>query len=202
MIAYITGTLIEFTEDSCLVLTGGGVGYELRLTAPALSRLPQKGADVAYFVQAVIREDAFDLYGFDTFEERSLFQVLTSISRLGPKKALAILSRFQPDELHRIVYDEDLAALSSVSGIGKKTGQQILLELKFKLGAEGAIKGRTVAPPQAGGVFSDALTGLKNLGYSEEEAAPVLRKILEKDAAMDVTEAMRTALKTMAAERS
>ncbi len=202
MIAYITGSLIEFTEDSCLVLTCSGVGYELRLTAPALSRLPQKGAEVAYYVQPVIREDAFDLYGFDTFEERSLFQVLTSISRLGPKKALAILSRFQPDELHRVVYDEDLAALSSVSGIGKKSGQQILLELKFKLGAEGAVKGRTIAPPQAGGVFSDVLAGLRNLGYSEEEAAPVLRRILEADPALDVTEALRAVLKTMASDRS
>lgn len=202
MIGYIRGTLLEQTEKSCLVLTAGGVGYELRLTLPALARLPAEGQEVSFHTELVVREDSQDLYGFETSEERRLFHVLLSIPNLGPKKGLAILSQFHPDDLRQIVLHEDIAALTRVSGIGKKTGQQILWELKYKLAsAETPVAGRKQAATERS-VLQDALAGLANLGYSEEEARPILQKIFEAEPDLDVAQLLREALKAIAKARA
>jgi len=202
MIGYIQGRLLEQSEKSCLVLTAGGVGYELCLTLPALDRLPAVGQEVAFFTEFVVREDSQDLYGFETFDERNLFRVLLTIPKLGPKRGLAILSQFHPDDLRQVVIHEDITALTRVSGIGKKTGQQILWELKYKLAATGApATGRKDAAPGRS-VLQDALAGLTNLGYSEEEARPVLQKILDAEPDLDVSQLLRDALKAIAKARA
>ena len=116
---------------------------------------------------------------------------------MGARTALAILSRFRPDDLRRIVAEDDAAALTQVSGIGKKTAQQIFLELKYKLKGESSV---SLAAAVAGrpSVYRDALTGLANLGYDEDTAGQVLRKVLENDPELDVGEALRAALKALA----
>jgi Holliday junction DNA helicase RuvA len=201
MIAYLDGTLLAAGERSCLVLTPGGVGYEVGLTVTALSRLPKPGEPVRLFVLTVVREDALELYGFETFPERQMFAQLLTVSKLGPKKALAILSIHTPDELRHAVANEDVAALSRVPGIGAKSALQMLLELKFKLKAE------TFPGPQTGlgggarSVFRDALAGLTNLGYSEDEARAVLDGVLQQEPDLDVAEALRKTLKGLAARR-
>lgn len=203
MIAVMVGQLVEMGERSVILLTAGGVGYELYLPSSSLARMPAKGGEVRLCTQQVVREDALELYGFETMEERRVFQVLTSIPNLGPRKALAILSRFRPDELRQVVMEGDLTAITSVSGIGKKSGQQILIELKFKLDDGRPLPaGVPAAAGRPGGVFHDALAGLKNLGYGEDEAATVLRKILEAEPDLDVAAALRTALKTMAQNKA
>lgn len=200
MICHVAGTVLAATERACLLATPGGVGYEVFLTATSLARLPEPGCAAAFYTVQVIREDAHELFGFETLEERTVFRVLTSVSNLGPRKALAILSRFSPEELRAVVASGDLAALTSVSGIGKKSGQQIMVELKFKLD-----DGRPSVPrakaKAVGGVFDDVLVGLRNLGYDAEEAAAVVRRVLEADPDLDVEGALRAALKTMAASR-
>lgn len=198
MIAYVSGTVLSRGEHGIVVLTPGGVGYEVRLTAPGVSHAPATGETCAYHTLLVVREDAHELYGFDAADERDVFGVLLTIPKLGPKKALAILSMYSPAELARVAATEDLDMLTRVPGIGKKSGQQVLIELKFKL--QGITPAFTPAPaaPQAGGVLADALGGLTNLGYSAEEARPALEAVLEAEPDLDVAAALRKALQRLA----
>lgn len=198
MIAYLEGRLLEAGGSSLVLVTEGGVGYELYAPVPLLARLPGKGELLTVYVQTIVREDAIELYGFEDWESRKLFAMLISISKLGPKTGLAILSMYSPDDLRRIVADEDVAALTKVPGIGKKTGQHIFLELKYKL--KDTVGDLPAAGP-AGSVLRDAVTGLVNLGYSEEEARPAVEQALADDADLDVAEALRAALKRLAAKR-
>ena len=136
MIAYLEGLLAETWGTSCIVVTRGGVGYELDLPAHTMASLPGRGESVALYTSLVVREDAQQLFGFATFEERQVFEVLLTISKVGARTALAILSLYRPDDLRRIVLEEDVDALTRVSGIGKKTAQHVFLELKYKLKVE------------------------------------------------------------------
>ncbi|MFW5734456.1 MAG: Holliday junction branch migration protein RuvA [Oceanidesulfovibrio sp.] len=197
MIAYLEGRLLDVSESSLVLVTEGGVGYELFAPVPLLSRLPAKGEHLTVHVQTIVREDAIELYGFEDWESRKLFALLISISKLGPKTGLAILSMFSPDDLRRIVAEEDVAALTRVPGIGKKTGQHIFLELKYKL--KDTVDDLPAGP--AGSVLRDSVAGLMNLGYAEEEARPAVEAALADESDMDVAEALRAALKRLAAKR-
>lgn len=197
MIAYIEGRIAEITDNACIVITPGGVGYEVFLTAPALSSLPARGESVFFYTGTVVREDALELFGFETWDERETFFVLTSISRVGARTAMSILSVFQPDDLRRLVADDDVQSLTKVPGIGKKTGQQIFLDLKYKL------KGNALSTPsktgmRPGSVLADAVAGLVNLGYGDEEATKVVKSILEAEPDLDVGAALRASLKQLA----
>jgi len=194
MVAYVEGLVLEITEDSCVLLTSGGVGYEVFLPGHLFARLPKKGETAYFFICTVVREDALQLYGFSTWDERETFIVLTSISRIGPKTGLSILSVYRPDDLRRIVAEENVPALTRVPGIGKKTAQQLFLELKYKLKIDG-VPLRTDAGGAVSSVLRDTVAGLANLGYAEDEAAIVARKILEKEPDLDVSAALRAALK-------
>ena len=153
-------------------------------------------------VQTGSREDAQQLFGFATFEERQVFEVLLTISKVGARTALAILSLYRPDDLRRIVLEEDVDALTRVSGIGKKTAQHVFLELKYKLKVEDVPQAAVLAPNgRPGSVFRDVLDGLSNLGYSEDECAPVVKNILLQEPDLDVTGALRAALKALARGR-
>ena len=202
MIAYLTGQILELGDASCLLLTSGGVGYEVAVPATLAARLPQKGEEAALFVATVVREDAMDLYGFSTWDERNTFQALISVSKLGPKTALAMLSLFTPDDLRQVVADEDLNALKRVPGIGAKTAQHILLELRYKLKAGSGPRPGKGLRDNAATVYSDALAGLTNLGYAEDEAGTALETVLKEEPDLDVAGALRAALKHMARSRA
>lgn len=203
MIAYVEGRLAETTDNACLVVTNGGVGYEIHLPSHTLAQLPKRGDMIHFYAATIVREDALELFGFETWDERQTFIVLTSISRVGARTAIAILSVFRPDDLRRIVADDDMLSLTQVSGIGKKTGQQIFLELKYKLKG-----GTSLAAPskssliQGGGVLTDAVAGLVNLGYTEEEATRTVKQILAEESDLDVSDTLRAALKALARGRS
>lgn len=203
MIAYLEGTLLEFSEKSCHILTPGGVGYEVFMPTSGLATLPAKGHKVAAFVHTVVREDAIELYGFPTFDEREVFRTLISIDRLGPKKALAILSTYTPEHLSEIVFREDADALAAVPGIGPKSSRQILWNLKDKVAGLAPARGARVMPkggPQA--EYLDALSGMKNLGYAEEEVRPMLKQAFEAEPDLDASGAIRLVLKKIAAARA
>ena len=203
MIAYVEGRVAERTEHSCVVVTEGGVGYEVHLPGHSLSRLPERGGSAHFFVRTVVREDALELFGFDTWDEREAFDVLTSINRVGARTALSILSVYRPDDLRRIVAEEDVLSLTRVSGIGKKTAQQIFLELKYKLKGDAPaglpISLGTGAP---GGVLADTVAGLVNLGYDQEEASQTVKKVLAEESDLDVSGALRASLKALMRRRS
>lgn len=200
MIAHISGRLDRSFENACIVLCSDGLGYELALPAHTLASLPAPGQQVGFYTSLAVREDALELFGFATFAERQCFEILVSISRVGARTALAILSQYRPDDLFRIVQEEDIGALSRVSGIGKKTAQHIFLELKYKLkGAPGM--DAPPAGPLSGGpspiVFRDAMDGLTNLGYAEDEASRVLRGLMDDEPDLDVSGCLRKALRIL-----
>ena len=152
-------------------------------------------------IAGIVREDAQELFGFETWDERQTFIVLTSISKVGARTALGILSAFRPDDLRRLVLEDDVLALTQVSGIGKKSAQHIFLELKYKLKVEDMPAAASLQLGVPGSVYRDALTGLEGLGYAEAEAAPVLKNILHEEPDLEVSEALRAALKALARER-
>ena len=203
MIAYIEGRLLDVTGKGCVILTPGGVGYELALPSSALVALPQKGGEVQLFTHLIVREDALDLYGFAAKDDRDLFRLLIGIDKLGPKKALAILSHFRPDHLRELVLREDADTLATVPGIGPKSAREIMWKLKDK------VAGIKTGPLTAGGVaeapqgeYFDALAGMKALGYTEEEARSMMRDIFEAEPDIDASSAIRAALKKIAAARA
>lgn len=200
MIAYIKGSLAEVFGNSCMVLTAGGVGYALALPAQAVAALPEIGGEVEFYTFLAVREDALELYGFASFAERQAFEMLTGISRVGCRTALAILSLYSPGDLARIVAEENIPALARVPGIGVKTAQHIFLELKYRLKNTPISKGAVVA--KAPSILRDVLDGLGNLGYAEEECAETVKSILAQDPELDVGSALRASLKAIAARRS
>lgn len=197
MIGYIEGRLLEITENACLVLTQGGVGYELFVPAHSLSRLPAKGEEVVFYVHTQVREDAIELFGFESWDERETFQTLISINRVGARTALAVLGVFRPDDLRQLVLDDDPLGLTQVSGIGKKSAQQIFLELKYKLKLE-SLPGKSGSVSGGAGLYKDAVAGLANLGYAEDEAAAVVKEVLAAEPDLDVGGILRSALKRLA----
>jgi Holliday junction DNA helicase RuvA len=199
MLAYIEGRLLERAETSCVLVTAGGVGYEIFLPEHALASLPAQGGMASFFTSFIVREDAQELFGFPTWDERQTFVLLRGINRVGARTALAILSQYRPDDLRRIVLEDDANALTRVPGIGKKTAQQIFLELKYKLKpGDGPVSFSAQAgTAPANTVYRDALTGLANLGYDEDMAGPLLKEALAADPDLSVGEALRAVLKAV-----
>ncbi len=193
MIAYIEGRLAEVCANACVVVTEGGVGYEVFVPQQTLLALPARGSLVRFYTCHIVREDAQELYGFETWDERQTFLVLISISKVGARTALA--------DLRRLVVEDDVLALTQVSGIGKKSAQHIFLELKYKLKTEDMPAAAVLQLGVPGSVYRDALNGLEGLGYAEAEAAPVLKNILHEEPDLEVSEALRAALKALARER-
>ena len=200
MIAYLEGLLAETWGTSCIVVTRGGVGYELDLPAHTMASLPGRGESVALYTSLVVREDAQQLFGFATFEERQVFEVLLTISKVGARTALAILSLYRPDDLRRIVLEEDVDALTRVSGIGKKTAQKLILELKDKLSMEdmidAAYNDSVAVQNAAGDVRTNVISALTALGYSGVEAGRAVSRV-DGSADMDEEQLLKAALRFM-----
>jgi Holliday junction DNA helicase RuvA len=203
MIGYLEGRLLDVSGKGCVLLTPGGVGYELSLPSTTLALLPQKGGEVQLHVHMIVREDALDLYGFASKDDRDVFRLLIGIEKLGPKKALGILSHFSPEHLRELVFREDADTLATVPGIGPKSAREIMWKLKDKVA--GIRTGPTLAgaTPQAApqGEFFDAIAGMKALGYTEDEARPMVKEIFEAEPDIDASSAIRVALKKIAAAR-
>lgn len=203
MIGYLEGKVVARRDRWAIVLTAGGVGYELELPDPVAAGLPAPGGEARLYVHTVVREDAFELFGFASLEDRETFRVLLGITKLGPKTALAILSRYNADDLARIVATGDMDALVRVPGIGKKSAQRIFIELTYKLeGRSGAGASVGAVVGSASGVLGDVVAGLTNLGYAEAEARRVGASVLEDEPDLDVAGALRQALKRLASEKS
>jgi len=184
MISRLRGTPVARTGER-LVLDVGGVGYALAVT-PTASRLAEGGGEVTLETYLVVREDALQLYGFAEPAERELFEHLLAVSGVGPKVALAIVSGSPTAELRRAIALEDTARFEAIPGIGKKTAQRVVLELKEKLGSVGV-------EPQPGRL--GARDALVELGYSLVEAEQVLAAV---DPGLPVEEQVRLALREAA----
>ncbi|MBL8519497.1 MAG: Holliday junction branch migration protein RuvA [Betaproteobacteria bacterium] len=193
MIGRISGTLLEKNPPQILVETAGGVGYELDVPMSTFYQLPKTGDKVSLLTHLVVREDAQLLYGFGSEEERATFRQLLKVSGVGPKVALAVLSGLSVSDLAQAVALQESGRLTKVPGIGKKTAERLLLELKGKLLVDVriAVGGSGDAAPAA----QDILNALLALGYSDKEALAAIKQ-LPKDAA--VSDGIRQALKLLA----
>ncbi|MTD32977.1 Holliday junction branch migration protein RuvA [Paludibacterium denitrificans] len=192
MIGRLTGTLIEKLPPR-VVVDVGGVGYEVDVPMTTFYQLPPLGQSTTLFTHLVVREDAHLLFGFASKEERQTFRQLIKVSGIGAKIALAILSGMTADELALAVAGEDIKRLSSVPGIGKKTAERLVLELRGKLATAGAVTTPGglpfVATPDE---KSDIVNALLALGYNDKEAAAATKGL---PADVTVSEGVRLALK-------
>lgn len=172
MIAFIKGKLADIQAGS-VVLDVGGIGYRVQVPLSLQHRLPAQGSELMLYTSLVVRDDGFYLYGFQSESELDFFLKLLNVSGVGPKGALAVLSIYAPSELGRAIFGEDIALLTRVPGIGKKTAGRIVLELKDKLA--GLI---TAADPESIGIGReiDALDALEALGYSLVEARRAVKE--------------------------
>ncbi len=190
MIGRLAGLLLEKSPPTVLIDVGG-VGYEVDVPMSTFYDLPVSGQRVVLLVHQVIREDAHLLYGFLTAAEREAFRQLIRISGVGPRTALSVLSGMSVDDLAQTVTLQGPARLTRVPGIGKKTAERLLLELKGKLGPE--IAGRDAAPIDD--TAADVLRALLALGYSEREVVAATRQL---PAGTGVSDGIRQALKLLA----
>ena len=189
MIGKLTGTLVEKTPPAVLVDVQG-VGYEVDVPMSTFYNLPGLGERVSLLTHFVVREDAQQLFGFLTAEERTTFRELVKISGVGPRTALAILSGLSVAELAAAVSRQDGARLVKVPGIGKKTAERLLLELKGKLGPDLALPAATAASDAQ----ADIVQALVALGYSEREAGAALKGL---PAEVGVSEGIKLALRAL-----
>ena len=188
MIGRLTGTLIEKSPPT-LVVDVNGVGYEIDVPMSTLYALPENGARVTLHTHLAIREDAHVLYGFGTAHERAAFRELIKVSGIGARIALAVLSGMSVSELAQAITLQESGRLTRVPGIGKKTAERLLLEMRGKLGADLPGAAAPVADGQA-----DILNALMALGYSDRESAAALKTL---PAGVEVSEGIRLALKSL-----
>lgn len=168
MIAFLRGAVVARTSES-VVLDVGGVGYEAVI--PTRTRVGAIGDELTLYTYLHVRDDGIALYGFESIDDRTVFQLLLTVSGIGPKSAVAALSRISPLELRRAVATGDVTRLTALPGIGRKTAQRIVLELKDKVGdVEGDIEGMEMSGGENGDVSSEAVEALLALGYSAHEA--------------------------------
>ncbi len=203
MIAQLRGNVVV-KEPGEAILDVGGVGYRVFIPLSTYEKLPNTGEATQLFTTTHVREDAFHLYGFFTSAEKELFALLNNVNGIGAKLALSALSTMAPESLNTAIAREDVAQLSSVPGIGKKTAQRIIMELREKLpamepaapAAARAAPGKIHPPPPAS-LREEVISALVNLGYKRTEAERGVKAALD-DSITDVGHGIRAALKVLA----
>jgi Holliday junction DNA helicase RuvA len=196
MISTVRGVLAGREGDTVMIETDGGVGYEVTVPLGVFERLPARGERCALHTELVVREDAWTLYGFDSVPERAIFQRLLSATGLGPRLALAILSTLGPERAVRSIQGKDVAALSTVSGIGKKRAEKLIVELSDRF-ADLAIApaARPTRPAD------EAVRALGALGYAPAAADQAVRAALAGGGPDDVQALVRRALQHLTTPR-
>ena len=201
MIAFVRGIAADMTENSVIVETGG-IGYEIYMTGEGLSQL-HMGEEVKIHTYFQVREDAMQLYGFLKKDDLQMFKLLLGVNGVGPKAAMGVLSGITADELRFAVLSDDVKTLSKAPGIGKKTAQKLILELKDKLKLEDAFELKLAHEQEKAEVSGDvsdgrqeAVAALVALGYSSTDALRAVRKVTEVSPD-DVEGLLKAALKNM-----
>jgi len=196
MIAHLKGLILSQSEDS-IILDVGGVGYEIFLSAHTLDKIPSLPSPLSLIIYTVVREDSITLFGFISAREKSLFLRLISVSGIGPKLAMNILSGIPSEDLIDAIHREDLVRLTAIPGVGKKTAERMIVELKDKLlnlvGAETLSPVRSKKAPMT----EDVLSALLNLGYNRGEIEKTFERI-QIHKKKDFEEALRESLQSLA----
>ena len=201
MIAHLRGSILE-KQPNRIVIDVNGVGYDVFVPLSTFYGLGDPGAAIALRIHTHVREDALLLYGFATLLEQELFERLIGVSGIGPKVALAVLSGIEPQEFIRAIERGDLARLTAIPGVGKKTSERIVLELKDRLPrAQVAAVAAGVAPPETSSLHDDLLSALVNLGYHRplaEKDAEAAIKTLGSGSDVSFERALKQALREVA----
>jgi Holliday junction DNA helicase RuvA len=185
LISFLEGQVVE-KGSTHVVLAVGGVGYDVAVPTSVVATLPAVGRTARIHTRLVVREDSMTLYGFAAADERTLFDLLTGVSGVGPKVALSFLSALTPDEIRRAVVDGDAATLTIVPGVGKKVAQRVVLDLRDKLGGgemlivEGPLADVREALLQLGLTPSEATDAMRGIETDGREADDLLREALQK----------------------
>ena len=203
MITYIRG-ILEGMEEDKVIVDVGGVGYGIYMAGTAMGRLPALGKEVKIHTHLHVKEDLMQLYGFLTRDELRVFRLLIGVSGIGPKGGLGILSALEPDDLRFAVASNDVKAIQAAPGIGKKTAEKLILELKDKFDLQEAFEQKLAGNQAAAAVrqtgepdaFQDAVQALTALGYSGTEALQAVKKV-EITEGMDSEAVLKAALKHM-----
>jgi holliday junction DNA helicase RuvA len=192
MIAHLRGKLIARHPNQAILETAG-VGYDITISVPTFSELPPAGSEVSLHIHTHVREDQIALYGFLRFEEKQLFEKLITVSGIGPKLAITILSGMPAEDMVNAIRGNDIARLTKIPGIGRKTAERMVLELRDKLPPVGTDQVHVV--PSLSAVQEDVLSALVNLGYQRAAAEKALTSV-EQNGAFDAM--FRAALSVMA----
>lgn len=202
MIAYVNGMIEDISEDN-VVLDVGGIGYNVRISTDTASRLPGTGEQVRLYTYTCVKEDAFLLYGFLSKSELAMFKQCITVSGIGPKGAQAILSVMDADSLRFAIMSGDTKAISKAPGIGARTAQRLILELKDKITIDDALISKEIAASGSKGDIStdsvqkkEALEALVSLGYGQAESLKAVNAI-EGIENMDSGRILKAALKKM-----
>lgn len=200
MISYIRGEIAEIEED-LLVLEANGIGYNIRITMETASNLPSIGEDIKIYTYMHVREDDVSLFGFLTKDDLKVFKLLIGVSGIGPKGALGILSALTADDIRFAVLSDDVKAISKAPGIGTKTAQKLIIELKDKLKLEDAFEARLENNSNSVNAASndakgEAVMALTALGYSNSEALRAVKEAGNTDD-MDSEAILKAALKKL-----
>ncbi len=190
MIATVSGTLTEREGDMVVVETAGGVGYAVTVPLGVFQRLPAPGSKVRLYTELVVREDGWLLFGFDQASERTVFQRLLLAGGFGPRLALAMLSTLGPARVVASIRNKDVAALATVSGIGRKKAERLILELSDRFGDLPATPGPSGRPR----VAEEAAQALTALGYPPAAAEEAVRSVLDGQAGAETAQVVRRAL--------
>jgi len=180
MIAHLRGKLLS-KHPNQVVVEACGVGYEVNISAPTFSELPANGSEVALHIHTHVREDVIALYGFLRLAEKQLFEKLMTVSGIGAKLAITILSGMEADEMAGAIRGNDLARLTRIPGIGKKTAERMVLELRDKLPAAAGTS--TATMPAMSVMEEDVLSALLNLGYQRAAAEKALASVIKNGGA-------------------
>ncbi len=192
MIASLRGPLLEKTAAAC-VIEAGGVGYLVQVSCHTASNLPPAGREVSLRTRQIVREDSVQLFGFADAEELELFDLMIAVSGVGPKLALAVLSGLRPPTLRRAIREEQVGLLTSVPGIGKKTAERLVVELRDKLEAVAAPAPESGVLPRAE-QWKDAVAALTGLGYTAGQAQEAVRRAAGADEPQTLEQLVRRAL--------
>lgn len=198
MIAYLKGKL-AVSGIGWVIIDVNGIGYQVHI--PSTTRLPQIDQEIKLFTHMAIREDAIQFYGFAQEDEKNCFLALLDVAGVGPKVALAVVSSLPPGNLQAAIANGDINPLVKVPGVGKKTAQRILLELKDKLKEPVILEEEISSAEFTKGLESDASVALQALGYSQVEARDAIRRVQSKKSVNELSELIKIALKELAPVR-
>ncbi len=201
MIAYLSGKLLE-KQTNTVIIDVGGVGYEVSIPLSTFYELGEVGSDVQLRIYTHVREDAIQLFGFKTNRERELYLRLLSVQGIGAKSGITMLSGMSADEIIMAIRTDDLARLTSIPGVGRKTAERLVIELRDKVGelaSAGSLPLDAERPTlPADAVFEDALSALVNLGYQRNAAEKAVKQAAQEGTEMSVQKLLRRSLQVLA----